>query len=69
MGDRFDAGKGPFYDPDDDKELLLSLNGPVASREFMKRNLESVFKLCVPFIEEHYALLSITEASMSLRAL
>jgi hypothetical protein len=53
MGDRFDAGKGPQYDPDDDKELIESLNGPVASREFMKRNLESVFKLCVPFIEEH----------------
>lgn len=69
MGDRFDVSRGALYDPDDDKELLESFTSPVASREFMHETLVGMFKFCMPFIEQYQDKLSITEASMSLRAL
>jgi hypothetical protein len=46
MADKFDVTKGPMYDPEDDKELLQSLTGPIADRAFIQKNLEIIFKFC-----------------------
>jgi hypothetical protein len=46
MADKFDVTKGPMYDPEDDKDLLQSLSGPVADRAFIKQNLEIIFNFC-----------------------
>jgi hypothetical protein len=60
---------GPHYDPDDDKDLLEKMKGPLADKAYIRSNIESMLKFCVPFIEQYQQQLSITEASMSLRAL
>ena len=36
MGDRFDVTLGSQYDPDDSKELLESLNSPLADKNFIR---------------------------------
>ena len=36
MSDRFDVTSGSLYDPDDDKELLESLNSPLADKNFIR---------------------------------